>query len=250
MTPVTTGRPLVAIAGNPNVGKTSIFNRLTGLDLKVTNYPGVTVERQEGHVHLRDGTEATVIDIPGTYSLSGRSAEEQIAIAAIAGLPPLEVPDLLVMTIDATQLSRNLYLLLQAIELNVPTVVALTMTDTLADHHRTLDRERLELALGVPVVQVVGHKGTGMDEIPRARGRVGVGAPRIRPSWRTSRRSRTRSRRPGSTTTNSASGRWRSGRCSPWTRKTSSSGSPTLSERWSVSGRPRRKTRVGRSSSI
>jgi ferrous iron transport protein B len=170
MTPVTTGRPLVAIAGNPNVGKTSIFNRLTGLDLKVTNYPGVTVERQEGHVHLRDGTEATVIDIPGTYSLSGRSAEEQIAIAAIAGLPPHEVPDLLVMTIDATQLSRNLYLLLQAIELNVPAVVALTMTDTLADHHRTLDRERLELALGVPVVQVVGHKGTDPES--------------ARPGWR------------------------------------------------------------------
>ena len=124
---------LFAIIGPNGAGKTSIFNRLTGLDLKVTNYPGVTVERQEGHVHLRDGTEATVIDIPGTYSLSGRSAEEQIAIAAIAGLPPHEVPDLLVMTIDATQLSRNLYLLLQAIELNLPTVVALTMTDTLAE---------------------------------------------------------------------------------------------------------------------
>jgi ferrous iron transport protein B len=184
MTPVTTGRPLVAIAGNPNVGKTSIFNRLTGLDLKVTNYPGVTVERQEGHVHLRDGTEATVIDIPGTYSLSGRSAEEQIAIAAIAGLPPHEVPDLLVMTIDATQLSRNLYLLLQAIELNVPAVVALTMTDTLADHHRTLDRERLELALGVPVVQVVGHKGTGMDELRARISAVLENPESARPGWR------------------------------------------------------------------
>jgi ferrous iron transport protein B len=180
----TSKSPLVAIAGNPNVGKTSIFNRLTGLDLKVTNYPGVTVERQEGHVHLRDGTEATVIDIPGTYSLSGRSAEEQIAIAAIAGLPPNQSPDLLVMVIDATQLSRNLYLLLQALELNVPTVVALTMCDTLASHDQRLDRDRLEAALGVPVVSVVGHKGEGMSEL-RERISSALQEPdTARPGWR------------------------------------------------------------------
>jgi ferrous iron transport protein B len=165
MPPVIQQAPLIAIAGNPNVGKTSIFNRLTGLDLKVTNYPGVTVERQEGHFHLRDGSRATVIDIPGTYSMSGRSAEEQIAIAAIAGLPPNVSPNLLVMVIDATQLSRNLYLLLQALELHVPTVVALTMTDTLSAHGQKLDVNRLEIALGVPVVPVVGHKGQGMDEL-------------------------------------------------------------------------------------
>jgi ferrous iron transport protein B len=177
-------RPLIAIAGNPNVGKTSIFNRLTGLDLKVSNYPGVTVERQEGHLHLRDGTQATVIDIPGTYSLSGRSAEEQIAIAAIAGLPPHDPPDLLVMTVDVTQLSRNLYLLLQVLELNIPTVVALTMADTLSHHHRKLDRDRLELALGVPVVEVVGHKGHGMDALRDRIADVLAEPERAMPGWR------------------------------------------------------------------
>jgi ferrous iron transport protein B len=175
---------LVAIAGNPNVGKTSIFNRLTGLDLKVSNYPGVTVERQEGHAHLRDGTEVTVLDIPGTYSLSGRSAEEQIAIAAIAGLPPHVSPDLLVMTIDVTQLSRNLYLLLQALELNVPTVVALTMTDTLSERDQTLDRERLEMALGVPVVPVVGHRGRGMDELRDCISSALAAPESVSPGWR------------------------------------------------------------------
>lgn len=184
MTPITTARPLVAIAGNPNVGKTSIFNRLTGLDLKVSNYPGVTVERQEGHLHLRDGSRVTVIDIPGTYSLSGRSAEEQIAIAAIAGLPPHESPDLLVMTIDASQLSRNLYLLLQVLELNVPTVVALTMTDTLKKRDQKLDRERLEMALGVPVVPVVGHRGHGMDELRDRISSVLAAPESARPGWR------------------------------------------------------------------
>lgn len=184
MAPVSTARPLVAIAGNPNVGKTSIFNRLTGLDLKVSNYPGVTVERQEGHLHLRDGSEVTVIDIPGTYSLSGRSAEEQIAIAAIAGLPPHESPDLLVMTIDVSQLSRNLYLLLQALELNVPTIVALTMTDTLAERDQKLDHDRLEMALGVPVVPVVGHRGTGMDALRERIASVLEAPETALPGWR------------------------------------------------------------------
>ena len=122
-----TALPLLAIAGNPNVGKTSIFNRLTGQDLKVTNYPGVTVERQEGRTKLARAGLVSVLDIPGTYSLSGRSAEEQIAIQAIAGIGDHPSPDLLVLVVDATQLSRNLYLALQVLELGVPTVVALTM---------------------------------------------------------------------------------------------------------------------------
>ena len=82
------------LVGPNGAGKTSIFNRLTGLDLKVTNYPGVTVERQEGHFHLRDGSRATVIDIPGTYSMSGRSAEEQIAIASLRHALGLPIEDI------------------------------------------------------------------------------------------------------------------------------------------------------------
>ena len=102
---------LVAIAGNPNVGKTSVFNLLTGNRQKVTNYPGVTVERFEGSLQ---GDEAVrVLDVPGTYSLSARSREEELAIQAIAGLGGETSPDLVVVVVDATQLSRNLYLALR-----------------------------------------------------------------------------------------------------------------------------------------
>lgn len=160
-----TAGALVAIAGNPNVGKTSVFNRLTGMDLKVTNYPGVTVERQEGTLALDGDRRARLVDIPGTYSLSSRSAEEQIAIQAITGLPPHERPDLVVMVVDGTQLSRNLYLLLQALEMRVPTVVALNMMDVVQRREQRIDVRRLESELGVPVVEVAGNRGTGIDTL-------------------------------------------------------------------------------------
>ncbi len=179
-----TGAPLVAIAGNPNVGKTSLFNRLTGQDLKVTNYPGVTVERHVGHTRLPGAGHVEVLDVPGTYSLSGRSAEEQIAIQAIAGLEGNQTPDLLVMAVDSTQLSRNLYLVLQVLELGVPTVVALTMTDMLSRRGQRLDAEALERALGVPVVRMVCHRGEGVDELRAAMDRVLTDPSQGRPGWR------------------------------------------------------------------
>ena len=179
-----TGTPLVAIAGNPNVGKTSLFNRLTGQDLKVTNYPGVTVERHVGHTRLPGAGHVEVLDVPGTYSLSGRSAEEQIAIQAIAGLEGNQTPDLLVMAVDSTQLSRNLYLLLQVLELGVPTVVALTMTDMLSRRGQHLDTDGLERTLGVPVVRMVGHRGEGVDDLRAAMDRVLTDPSRGRPGWR------------------------------------------------------------------
>ena len=98
--------PRVAIAGNPNTGKTTLFNRLTGLNARVGNYPGVTVERESGRLEL--GRRAVeVLDVPGTYSLTARSTEEQIAIQAICGLHPLERPDAVVLVVDATQLTRK-----------------------------------------------------------------------------------------------------------------------------------------------
>ena len=98
----------VALAGNPNTGKTTLFNRLTGLSAKVGNYPGVTVEREIGHFALPRAGEVELSDVPGTYSLTARSAEEQIAIQAICGLHPLERPEAVVLVIDATQLTRNM----------------------------------------------------------------------------------------------------------------------------------------------
>jgi len=164
--------PLIAIAGNPNTGKTTLFNRLTGLDRKVGNYPGVTVDRAIGKTTLPGRGAVRVMDVPGTYSLSARSEEEQIAIQAIAGLPPNEPPDVVVMVVDATQLTRNLYLVLQVIETDVPVVVALNMVDMLEATGQAIDREALERAVRVPVVCVSGKKGTGIDELRAAIDRV------------------------------------------------------------------------------
>lgn len=179
------GEPLVVLAGNPNTGKTSLFNRLTGQELKVGNYPGVTVERHEGRLELPDGRRASLLDVPGTYSLSARSAEEQIALAAVAGLPPHPRPDLVLLVVDATQLTRNLYLALQVLETGAPLVVALTMVDILERRGETLDIAALERVLGVPVVPFCGIDGRGTDELRRALARALADPASARPeqSW-------------------------------------------------------------------
>jgi ferrous iron transport protein B len=161
-------RPLVALAGNPNTGKTSVFNRLTGSDQKVGNYPGITVDRFEGRLRLRDDLEVRLVDIPGTYSLSARSAEEQIACQAIAGIPPLPTPQLVVLVVDATQLLRNLYLAVQVLETAVPVVIALNMVDLLEERGQEIDTETLSRAMGVEVVPVSGLHDTGMDQLRQA----------------------------------------------------------------------------------
>jgi len=162
-------RAVVAIAGNPNCGKTTLFNALTGANAKVGNYPGVTVERREGSVHLPGGREVLVLDIPGTYSLSARSAEEQIAITAIAGLAPYTEPDAVIVVVDGTQLARNLYLALQVLELKAHVVIALNMTDVLRKNGVTVDAGALSAALGgVPVVPISASHLEGLDELRAA----------------------------------------------------------------------------------
>ncbi|MCB9905088.1 MAG: ferrous iron transport protein B [Planctomycetes bacterium] len=160
--------PLVALAGNPNSGKTTLFNLLTGLDLKVGNYPGVTVDRHEGRAKLSGGRNVRLLDVPGSYSLSARSREEQIAIQAVFGLPPEEVPKLVVVVVDATQLSRHLYFALQVLESGLPVVIALSMTDMLGRRGQTLDVPALERALGVPVLAFSGLTGKGLPELQAA----------------------------------------------------------------------------------
>jgi ferrous iron transport protein B len=163
-----TGLPLIALAGNPNTGKTTLFNRLTGANAKVGNYPGVTVERIEAERELAGFGRVRVMDVPGTYSLSAHSREEQIAVAALAGLHPLERPDCVVLVADATQLARNLYLALQVIELELPVVLALNMSDELAQSGRSIDTQALGRELGVPVVLVSALRGAGIAELERA----------------------------------------------------------------------------------
>src|SRR3982751_4945201 len=120
----------IALAGNPNSGKTTIFNALTGLRQKVANYPGVTVEKKIGKCTLPNGRRATVIDLPGTYSLISRSPDEHVAMEVLRGLrADTPRPDVVVVVVDASNLQRNLYLVSQLVELGRPLVVALNMMD-------------------------------------------------------------------------------------------------------------------------
>jgi ferrous iron transport protein B len=154
--------PLVALVGNPNVGKTTLFNALTGSFAKVSNYPGVTVERRLGVLRLGK-TELDVLDVPGTYSLVARSAEEQIAIDSVMGLHGEARPDLVVVCVDATQLARSLYLLLQCHELGARCMVALTMMDEAGAS--APDPAKLRAILGVEVVAVDGRRRRGLDAL-------------------------------------------------------------------------------------
>src|SRR5947207_11098509 len=126
----TAGTLTLALAGNPNSGKTTVFNALTGLRQKVANYPGVTVEKKTGRSKLGDSRWINIIDLPGTYSLISRSPDERVAMEVLRGLrkdtPP---PDVVVCVVDASNLQRNLYLVSQLIELGKPLVVALNMMD-------------------------------------------------------------------------------------------------------------------------
>lgn len=179
-----TATRLVALAGNPNTGKSTLFNRLTGGRARVGNYPGVTVEREAGTLRLPRSGEVTLLDVPGTYSLSARSAEEQIALAAIAGLSPLERPDAVVLVADATQLTRNLYLALQVIECELPLVVALNMTDMLAERGLEVDAAALERDLGVPVVPIRATTGDNVPALVAALDAVLQGERSARPGPR------------------------------------------------------------------
>lgn len=164
--------PLIVVAGNPNTGKTTLFNHLTGLELKVGNYPGVTIDRHTGHLKLPEAGDVILVDVPGTYSLSARSEEEQIALLATCGVAPYPIPDLVVVVIDATQLTRNLYLTLQLIEVDAPLLVALNMTDMLPGRAERIDSDELSKALGVPVVPIAALKGQGLEELKQAMDQV------------------------------------------------------------------------------
>ncbi|HZH31955.1 MAG TPA: ferrous iron transport protein B [Pyrinomonadaceae bacterium] len=182
-------RPLtIALAGNPNAGKTSLFNALTGLRQKVANYPGVTVERKEGHWQLAaDLPPAQLIDLPGLYSLDANSIDEQIARDVITGrLASVQRPDCVVAVVDATNLERNLYLATQLLETGRPLVVALTMIDLAERHRLEIDAARLSDALGVPVVPVVAKQRQGLDALAEAVLSVAESAASPVAGWRLS----------------------------------------------------------------
>lgn len=166
----------VAVAGNPNVGKTSLFNQLTGARHSVGNYPGMTVEQREGTLASRWGdARYQIIDLPGTYSLSPVSEDEAVAFRCLHGGPGISPPDAVVLVLDATNLARNLYFALQVLELGLPTVVALNMVDAAKQAGLHIDAAALEKALGVRVVPTVARTGTGVDALVEALADPGPG---------------------------------------------------------------------------
>ena len=142
--------PVIALAGNPNSGKTALFNAITGSKQHIGNWPGVTVEKKEGIASI-NGDSAIVIDLPGTYAFSSRALDESIARDFIID----QQPDLVINVVDSTQLERNLYLTLQMLEMGVPVIMALNMFDEAKSLNLQIDVEELSRILGVEVIPTV-----------------------------------------------------------------------------------------------
>src|SRR5713226_2058733 len=156
-------RLTIALVGNPNTGKTTLFNALSGLRQRVGNYPGVTVEMKKGRANY-NGTSFDLIDLPGTYSLAARSPDEMVAVDLLLGHRPEEPrPDVILAIVDASNLERHLYLTTQLLELDTPIVVALNMVDVAAGQGIRVDAKKLEQQLGLPVVPIQANRGIGLD---------------------------------------------------------------------------------------
>lgn len=158
----------IALAGNPNAGKTTIFNALTGLHQHVGNWPGKTVEKKDGEIKYGELT-VNIVDLPGTYSLTAYSPEEIVARDFIIE----ERPDVVINVVDATNLERNLYLTVQLLELEVPVVLALNMADALHKEGAKINIDSLSQLLGnIPVVQTAAHQGKGLSGLIKTAVRI------------------------------------------------------------------------------
>jgi ferrous iron transport protein B len=169
-------RPNILVAGNPNSGKSTLFNALTGAHVKVSNYPGVTVTRTTATLDIPGLGPAELVDLPGTYSLSARSRDEQVAVDAVLGRAGAR-PDAVVVVVDATALARNLYFVNEVIETGVRVVVALNMIDEARAQGLQIDVTRLSALIGAPVVPVIARVSQGLDGLLRAIASA-VNAPR------------------------------------------------------------------------
>jgi ferrous iron transport protein B len=158
----------VALVGNPNTGKSTLFNVLTGLNQKIGNFPGVTVDKKTGFSQLPDGRTAEIIDLPGTYSIYPKSKDESIVFSVLADKAKGLVPDLIVVILDASNLKRNLLLYTQIADLKIPVVVALNMIDVSEKAGIVIDVDLFAKKLGVPVVPVSARKVKGIDKLKNA----------------------------------------------------------------------------------
>ena len=157
----------IALVGNPNCGKTSLFNSLTGLNQKVGNFPGVTVDKKTGATELEEGVKANLTDLPGTYSLYPRRADEWVAYKVMMNVDDEIKPDIILAVADASNLKRNLLFCSQVIDLKRPVVIALTMMDIAHSKGFSIDISELERELGVPVIPVNPRKGKGIAQLKK-----------------------------------------------------------------------------------
>jgi len=174
--------PVYAMVGNPNCGKTTLFNALTGLRQKVGNYPGVTVEKKEGEAYSQHGRPMKIIDLPGSYSLAARSPDEgvlrDVLLGRRADTPP---PHRIICVVDASNLERNLYLVHQILDLGRPVIVVLNMMDVAIGSGQRIDQTKLEAALGVPVIPCEAIRGKGVVALRLAMSRADL--PLARHRW-------------------------------------------------------------------
>jgi ferrous iron transport protein B len=163
-------RPKIALLGNPNSGKSSLFNQFTGLNQKIGNFPGVTVDKRSGTCLLPNGVVAEIIDLPGIYSIYPRSLDEQIVAEVLLDHRSHETPDKIVVIADATNLKRGLLLLTQIIDIGLPVILALNMMDLVAKAGISYDLKKLSKKLGVPVVPINARNGIGLEELKKQLG--------------------------------------------------------------------------------
>lgn len=156
--------PKIVLIGNPNAGKSSLFNQLTGLRQKVGNFPGVTVDRKSSKVNWQN-TELEIVDLPGTYSLYPTSLDERIAVSALIDTQNLDYPDAIIYIIDVTHLERHLLLLTQIIDLQIPVVTALNMNDIAIQQNIYCDEKKLQTALDINFIKINGRTGQGIDQL-------------------------------------------------------------------------------------
>ena len=163
----------IALVGNPNTGKSTLFNLLTGLNQKIGNFPGITVDKKVGYCKLAGDRQAEIIDLPGTYSLYPKSKDESIVFQVLADTSNSSHPDLIVLVVDATNLRRNLLLYTQVADLGIPLVLALNMTDMAKKEGIDIDIDKLALRLGVQVVAISARKNLGVKELKEALSNTG-----------------------------------------------------------------------------
>ncbi len=181
-TPGQPRQPVYALVGNPNCGKSTLFNALTGLKQKVGNYPGVTVEKKIGTAYSQHGHPITIIDLPGAYSLAARSPDEAVTRDVLLGRrTDTPQPDRILCIVDATNLERNLYLVHQILDLGRPVILVVNMMDLAARSGLTIRIARLEKELGIPVIACEAVNGTGLIELRLAMSRSDL--PLSRHAW-------------------------------------------------------------------